>query len=48
MSVEHQGAQEAGGRALGEGGAPTLVNTSLLPCSRVQVSWITKIENVES
>ena len=32
------------GRALG--GAPTLVTTSLIPCSRVQVSWITFGEKI--
>ena len=28
------------GRGHALGGAPTLVTTSLIPCSRVQVSWI--------
>ena len=35
MSVEHRGAHEARGRA------PTLMTAALIPCSRVQVSWIT-------
>ena len=39
MSVEHRGAHEEGGRALG-GAPPTLVTSYLIPCSRVQVSWI--------
>ena len=33
------------GRALG-GGAPTLVTSSLIPCSRVQVYWITFGEKI--
>ena len=33
------------GRALG-GAPPTLVTTSLIPCSRVQVSWITFGEKI--
>ena len=45
MSVEHRGAHEALGRALG-GPPPTLVTTSLIPCSRVQVSWITFGEKI--
>ena len=40
MSVEHRGAHEAGGAP------PTLVTTSLIPCSRVQVSWITFGEKI--
>ena len=39
MSVEQQGANEAGGRA--QGGAPsTLVTASGTSWSRVQVSWV--------
>ena len=45
MSVEHRGAHEAGGRALGRG-APTLVTASLVPWRRVQVSWITFGEKI--
>ena len=33
------------GRALGRA-PPTLVTTSLIPCSRVQVSWITFGEEI--
>ena len=40
MSVEHRGAHEAGGTP------PTLVTFSLIPCSRVQVSWITFGEKI--
>ena len=40
MSVERQGAHEVGGAP------PTLMSTSLLPCSRVQVSWITFGEKI--
>ena len=34
------------GRALGGGAPPTLVTTSLIPCSWVQVSWITFGEKI--
>ena len=36
------------GRALGGGAPPTLVTASLIPCSRVQVSWITFGEKITS
>ena len=42
-SVEHRGAHEAGGHALG---GPTLMTSSLTPWSRVQVSWITIGEKI--
>ena len=41
MSVEQQGAHEAGGRA-----PPTLVTASVTSWSRVQVSWITFGEKI--
>ena len=40
MSVEQQGAHEAGGAP------PTLVTASLVPWHRVQVSWITFGEKI--
>ena len=46
MSVEQQGAHEVGGTPRGEGRAPTLVTASVVPWSRVQVSWITFGEKI--
>ena len=34
------------GRAQGEGAPPTLVTASVVPWSRVQVSWITFAEKI--
>ena len=44
--VEQQGAHEVGGCAQGEGVPPTLVTASVVPWSRVQVSWITFSEKI--
>ena len=43
MSVEQQGAHEAGGAPRG---ASTLVTSTAVPWSRVQVSWITFGEKI--
>ena len=40
-----KGGPRGRGRALG-GAPPTLMTSSLIPCSRVQVSWITFSENI--
>ena len=44
--MEQQGAHEAGGAPRGEGAPPTLVISSVVPWSRVQVSWITFGEKI--
>ena len=43
--MELRGAHEVGGRAQG-GAPPTLVTSTVVPWSRVQVSWITFGEKI--
>ena len=44
--MEQQGGHEVGGAPRGEGVPPTLVTASVVPWSRVQVSWITFGEKI--